>query len=41
MCVAGVAQEAACMAVLVQRQLAPDLSFVLHTRHPGEPRWLG
>ncbi len=25
------------MAVLVQRQLAPDLSFVLHTRHPGEP----
>lgn len=34
---AGVPQDAACMAVLVQRQLAPDLSFVLHTRHPGEP----
>lgn len=25
------------MAVVVQRQLAPDLCFVLHTRHPGEP----
>lgn len=23
------------MAVVVQRQLAPDLCFVLHTRHPG------
>jgi hypothetical protein len=33
---AGVPQEAACMAVFVQRQLAPDLSFVLHTRHPGK-----
>ena len=26
------------MAVVVQRQLSPDLCFVLHTRHPGEPR---
>lgn len=24
------------MAVFVQRQLAPDLCFVLHTRHPGK-----
>ena len=32
---AGVPQEASCMAVVVQRQLAPDLCFVLHTRHPG------
>ncbi|PRW57887.1 water chloroplastic isoform A [Chlorella sorokiniana] len=39
---AGVPQEAACMAVFVQRQLAPDLSFVLHTRHPvsGDPNVL-
>lgn len=30
------------MAVFVQRQLAPDLCFVLHTRHPGKQRmmWL-
>lgn len=34
-CPAGVPQEAACMAVVVQQQLAPDLCFVLHTRHPG------
>eukprot|EP00887_Chlorella_sp_A99_P004965 scaffold4.g4965.t1 len=36
---AGVPQEAACMAVAVQRQLAPQLCFVLHTRHPvsGDP----
>jgi hypothetical protein len=26
------------MAVVVQRQLSPDLCFVLHTRHPGERR---
>ena len=31
---AGVAQEDACMAVLVQQQLAPDVCFVLHTAHP-------
>ncbi|PSC69113.1 water chloroplastic [Micractinium conductrix] len=31
---AGVPQEAACMAVVVQQQLNPDLCFVLHTRHP-------
>ncbi|KAL4433837.1 hypothetical protein ABPG75_000278 [Micractinium tetrahymenae] len=31
---AGVPQEAACMAVVVQQQLSPDLCFVLHTRHP-------
>jgi hypothetical protein len=24
------------MAVVVQRQLSPDLCFVLHTTHPGE-----
>jgi hypothetical protein len=23
------------MAVVVQRQLSPDLCFVLHTTHPG------
>ena len=30
------------MAVAVQRQLAPDLCFVLHTRHPvsGDPTLL-
>lgn len=31
---AGVPQESSCMAVVVQRQLTPDLCFVLHTRHP-------
>lgn len=31
---AGVPQRAAAMAVLVQEQLAPDVSFVLHTRSP-------
>lgn len=36
--VAGLPQDSACMAVVVQRQLSPDLCFVLHTRHPGEPR---
>ena len=31
---AGLPTRAAAMAVLVQPQLFPDLSFVLHTRHP-------
>jgi phosphoglucan,water dikinase len=31
---AGVPQRSAAMAVLVQEQLAPDVSFVLHTRSP-------
>jgi len=31
---AGVAQEQAVMAVLVQELLAPEMSFVLHTAHP-------
>ena len=32
--VAGVKQAEAAMAVLVQKQLSPDLSFVLHTVSP-------
>jgi len=34
---AGLAQEAACMAVLVQRQVPSQLCFVLHTAAPGDP----
>lgn len=33
---AGVPQKSACMAVVVQQQMSPDLCFVLHTRHPGK-----
>ena len=33
-CSAGVKQADAAMAVLVQQQLSPDLSFVLHTVSP-------
>ena len=32
--IAGVKQAEAAMAVLVQKQLSPDLSFVLHTVSP-------
>ena len=31
---AGVPQKEACMAVLIQEQLAPEMSFVLHTVSP-------
>ena len=34
MLIAGVKQAEAAMAVLVQKQLSPDLSFVLHTVSP-------
>lgn len=30
----GIPSSSAAMAVLIQRQIAPDFSFVLHTRHP-------
>lgn len=33
---AGIHPKDACMAVLIQPQLAPELSFVLHTQHPLE-----
>jgi len=33
-CYAGVKQADAAMAVLVQQQISPDLSFVLHTVSP-------
>ncbi|CAH2044473.1 unnamed protein product [Thlaspi arvense] len=34
---AGVSQQEASMAVLVQEMLSPDLSFVLHTVSPADP----
>ncbi|XP_013678161.1 phosphoglucan, water dikinase, chloroplastic [Brassica napus] len=35
---AGVSQREASMAVLVQEMLSPDLSFVLHTVSPSDPK---
>ena len=32
----GIHPKDACMAILIQPQLAPSLSFVLHTKHPLE-----
>ncbi|MCL5097981.1 MAG: hypothetical protein M1608_10735, partial [Candidatus Omnitrophica bacterium] len=37
---AGLAHEKACMAVLIQRLVRPDYSFIMHTAHPAAPNSL-